>query len=221
MKRLPVHNLDPSGGADGEGIVIDGGKFVIGPVGLVGGGSPIGGGGIPAQYNLFGPEPRTAHALTQTSTGGYVWPGEALNGNTGTFRFDLGLRRAAYARWIMVWKPMASYNALRIVHHDSGPTNVTQIAEITGLTDTTPVVSTVDITTDINALFDGGIEKRFSHQINAGATGPVIYVSRLEIVWEGAAAETHVTMPLTTVVGGVPELVWGADDSLIPTEVPL
>jgi hypothetical protein len=28
-------------------------------------------------------------------------------------------------------------------------------------------------------------------------------------------------MPLTTVVGGVPELVWDADDSLIPTEVTL
>lgn len=35
------------------------------------------------------------------------------------------------------------------------------------------------------------------------------------------ADATHVWMPLTTVVGGVPELVWDADDSLIPTLVPL
>jgi hypothetical protein len=27
-------------------------------------------------------------------------------------------------------------------------------------------------------------------------------------------------MPLTTVVNGVPELVWDANDSLVPTEVP-
>lgn len=29
-----------------------------------------------------------------------------------------------------------------------------------------------------------------------------------------------VWMPLTTVVGGVPELVWDANDSLIPTLIP-
>jgi hypothetical protein len=33
--------------------------------------------------------------------------------------------------------------------------------------------------------------------------------------------DTVVWMPLTTVVGGNPELVWGADDSLIPTLIPL
>lgn len=33
--------------------------------------------------------------------------------------------------------------------------------------------------------------------------------------------DTHVWMPLTTVVGGVPELVWDANNSLIPTLVPL
>ena len=31
----------------------------------------------------------------------------------------------------------------------------------------------------------------------------------------------QVWLPLTTVVGGVPELVWDADDSLIPTSVPV
>lgn len=36
-----------------------------------------------------------------------------------------------------------------------------------------------------------------------------------------AASGTTAWMPLTTVVGGVPELVWDDDDSLIPTEVPL
>jgi len=35
------------------------------------------------------------------------------------------------------------------------------------------------------------------------------------------ADDTQVWMPLTTVVGGSPELVWDADDSLIPTLEPL
>lgn len=35
------------------------------------------------------------------------------------------------------------------------------------------------------------------------------------------ASATHVWMPLTTVVGGVPDLVWDANDSLIPTWVPV
>lgn len=45
------------------------------------------------------------------------------------------------------------------------------------------------------------------------------YVSQAEL--DAALTETHVWMPLTTVVGGVPELVWEDDDSLIPTKVPI
>lgn len=35
-----------------------------------------------------------------------------------------------------------------------------------------------------------------------------------------ADVDAAVWMPLTTVVGGVPQLVWDADGSLIPTKVP-
>lgn len=35
------------------------------------------------------------------------------------------------------------------------------------------------------------------------------------------ADDTQVWMPLSTVVAGVPELVWDGDDSLIPTLVPV
>lgn len=46
------------------------------------------------------------------------------------------------------------------------------------------------------------------------------------VEWAGAAgggpaADTAVWMPLTTVSAGVPELVWGGDDGLIPTLIPL
>lgn len=36
----------------------------------------------------------------------------------------------------------------------------------------------------------------------------------------GPAFDTAVWMPLTAVVGGVPELVWDADNNLIPTLIP-
>jgi len=43
--------------------------------------------------------------------------------------------------------------------------------------------------------------------------------------WESGsgnpALDAHVWMPLTSVVGGEPVLVWDDDDSLIPTLVPL
>lgn len=38
---------------------------------------------------------------------------------------------------------------------------------------------------------------------------------------DGGGTPTTAHVPLTTVVGGVPELVWDADDSLVLTEVPL
>ena len=37
----------------------------------------------------------------------------------------------------------------------------------------------------------------------------------------GVASGALVVLPLTTVVAGIPELVWDADDSLIPTIVPV
>ena len=43
MKQLPVHNLDPASGTEGQGIKIVGGKFAIGDVGSGGslGGVPV------------------------------------------------------------------------------------------------------------------------------------------------------------------------------------
>lgn len=48
------------------------------------------------------------------------------------------------------------------------------------------------------------------------------------LVWDAAqqayvpgdVIPTTVLVPLTTVVGGVPQLVWGADHQLVMTEVP-
>ena len=42
----------------------------------------------------------------------------------------------------------------------------------------------------------------------------------LDATGDDPSTDTLVWMPLTTVTGGVPELVWDADDSLIPTLTP-
>jgi hypothetical protein len=57
--------------------------------------------------------------------------------------------------------------------------------------------------------------------ITVDATGHLTAVTSTAITFPDPASDTHVWMPLTTVVGGVPELVWDADDSLIPTLVPI
>lgn len=141
-------------------------------------------GATESHYDFFGPEPRIADALTQSSTGGYVWPGNALTSSTHTLRFDLGLRTALAATWRLVWTPNDAANGMRLVHADDGPLNITQIAEQTGVATATPRHDAVDVTTQINALISGGVFKHLGHQITAGTTAPLIFMSRLEIVWE-------------------------------------
>jgi hypothetical protein len=59
--------------------------------------------------------------------------------------------------------------------------------------------------------------------LGAGLTGTDLGGGVIEIAAGGGspADDTLVWMPLTTVTGGTPELVWDADDSLIPTLTPL
>ena len=141
--------------------------------------------GLPIFYDLYGPESRSGAALVQGSTGGgYLWPGSALSASTLRMRFDLVTRRVAYARWLVVWTPNGAGNGIRLVHADDGPANVTAVAEFTGLSQVTPINSAADITDELNALIDGGALKQVGHQVMAGSRSPVIFASRLEVVWE-------------------------------------
>lgn len=134
-------------------------------------------------------EPRSSEALAQSSTGGsYVWANDALTASTFTFRFDKGSlwEDILYARWYVVWHPNGdTNNGIRLVHADDGPTNITEIAEFTGRSDTSQIVSETDITTDLATLLAGGAKKHIGHQIKTTGTGMKIYLSRVEVVWEG------------------------------------
>jgi len=62
--------------------------------------------------------------------------------------------------------------------------------------------------------------------LGTGLTGTDLGAGVIEITATGGsggdpADDPAVWMPLTTVTGGVPELVWDADDGLIPTLLPI
>lgn len=60
------------------------------------------------------------------------------------------------------------------------------------------------------------------HLVEPGADGEVLKTVGGESAWAPAAYEPlTVLVPLTTSVGGVPELVWDADNQLVMTEAPL
>lgn len=149
-------------------------------------GNGLGGGGegpFQSAFDFF-VEPRTSEALDWTSSGGsYIWAFNALTASTHNFRFDLGLRDILSAKWRVAWAPKDAANGIRLTHADPGPLNLTQIAELTGYSDTDPIHSVVDVTTEIQALIDGGVEKYIGNQYKIGSTSQQVYLSRLEIVW--------------------------------------
>ena len=61
--------------------------------------------------------------------------------------------------------------------------------------------------------------------LGAGLTGTDLGAGVIEIAATAASSnpadDPAVWLPLTTVSGGNPELVWDADDNLIPTLTPL
>lgn len=60
-------------------------------------------------------------------------------------------------------------------------------------------------------------------QFTVDADGRLTAAADVAITGTGGASpdDDHVWMPLTTVVAGAPELVWDADDNLIPTYIPI
>ena len=130
------------------------------------------------------------------SDGSWVWPGGALTANTikfyGGFANQNG-NNIAYVRWVIVWNPnVQSYpyspTSVRLVIADDGPTNIYQIAQVmppSGVASITPIVSAVDVTQLFKTLVSQSINKTVGHQsVGNTATGPLIYGSWLEVVWE-------------------------------------
>ncbi len=130
-----------------------------------------------------------ATPLIGTSVGCcYDYPGSALSGSSIPFHFDkMAGRQIKFARWVLVWNPSTggSPTGARLVHADSGPSNLVQIADIRTTNKSTPIVSSADITNELNALSVSGQWKQILQQtFGNGGNGIKIYGSWVEIVWE-------------------------------------
>ena len=131
--------------------------------------------------DLYGSEPRAAHAVrgVQANTV-WVWAGTALTASTVRQWFQFGFPAVQYVRWLLVWNAEGNAaNGARLIHADDGPTNITTIAEFTGLTSTNPIVSGVDITTAWNGLILGSVTKNIGIQLRGN---PTIFRASIEIV---------------------------------------
>jgi hypothetical protein len=124
----------------------------------------------------------------------FAFPGRALTASSLKLHiaeFPVG-RKVKFARWVLVWSPMVvaggGATAVRLVSFDDGPANIANVARIgspTGQNVSSPIVSAVDITDDLNALILAGTTKQFGHQTaGTGNSGCLIYSSSLEVVWE-------------------------------------
>lgn len=144
------------------------------------------GGRHPDAITLFGPEPRAANALALAgSSTGYVWPGDALSTSTVLWLMNRPpWKRLQFARLLVVWTPRDATAGVRLVQADSGPANITQIAEITDSTSATPIVSTANVTAALNGLIDAGAEKQIGYQVRRGASLTAhVHLVRLELLW--------------------------------------
>lgn len=157
-----------------------------GPAGPIGPQGPSGAGGVtPVEYVLYRD---AATAIVGAPSGAvFAWPGAALTASTATIHFEYSPGRTIlFAQWILAWNPDtgASPTVVRLIHCDNGPNNITELGRATRTNTNTPVVDGVLLTTQIQALSNGGIFKHIGHQTAGnGGNGPLIYSSVLYVVW--------------------------------------
>jgi hypothetical protein len=129
-----------------------------------------------AQYGVVSPVGAT-----------WAWGGDCLSSSTGRMRFDL-LTDAIliHAKLLFEWTPNAPgapKSGVRLVHMDDGPTNITEIWAVESNT-MTPIVSSYDVTADIQALITAGVDKQLGFQVHGDGTNScTIYGAILEFVW--------------------------------------
>lgn len=125
-----------------------------------------------------------ANALAGTTPGSsWKMPGRALSASS--IRIYPGTKHVKKATWILVWAPNASgtYNSVRLVTADDGPTNLVSIAFIGKNSGSSPVVDSADITDAINEIIDSGMSKQIIMQ-TSGDYASSIYRSTIDLDWE-------------------------------------
>jgi hypothetical protein len=146
---------------------------------------------FPMSIDLFGAQPQAAFALQGASAATYNWPGSATSASTFEF-YAAQNARVLYAVWQVVWTPGDAACGIELVKFDAGPTNIVQIEELTGLTggprnDGELVTSAIQgVVDEITGNTVGSTHKQIGHRTkgNGAATGPLIYLSRVSILWQ-------------------------------------
>lgn len=139
-------------------------------------------------HQLFGPT-HSAGSINKIHGTTYVFPGEVLSCSNKIFRFGKLARckdmpYAIEAIWILIWQPANTNHKARLIHADQGPSNITEICEITPVVTGGAIASSFDFTGPFNDLLANGIDKRIGWQVkDDGIAGSVFYESRLEILW--------------------------------------
>lgn len=139
---------------------------------------------VPATFQLFGPTQANG-ALVSSANATPAFAGNALTASTKFFPFALGqYAKAKWARIVVVWASGSSQNKVRIISMEDGPTNIQEMALVSGLDSPSPIVGGAMITDQFNALVDGGVNKHIGFQMQGNGTQYTIYEVRLEVAFE-------------------------------------
>lgn len=91
-----------------------------------------------------------------------------------------------FAMWRVVWNPNSSDDSpagVRLISADPGPSNITEIAVITRNHTVTPVNTPMDVTAQIQALYQLRTEKILCIQaFGTGVRAPDIFMATVELV---------------------------------------
>lgn len=121
-------------------------------------------------------------------SGAWGSPGQALSSSYTWFYPAFSKRRLKSARLVVVWNPNTVNNsnatALRLVHADSGPSNITAIAQFAVAATTSPISDGLYVTSTLQALLDAGVSKQLGIQMAGNANdAPKLYKFCLELEW--------------------------------------
>lgn len=139
---------------------------------------------------LFGPEPRAANALQgDLSIVTYTAPGDAFSASTHILEPTM-TGEVVRAYWDVAWNPQGAENCgIQLIQFKEGPSEIKELAQLTGKTASTPIHESKILTTEIAALWKEAQtlnSARFlGHRIKASASPakvPIIFMSRLVIL---------------------------------------
>ncbi len=116
-----------------------------------------------------------------TPTNNWQSPGAALSASA--VRIYPG-KAVLSATWVVAWNPNAgpTYNALRLVAADDGPSNIQPIAFLNAKEKMTPIVQAYDITDAVNTIMSSQSSRHLIMQ-SCGDTVSQIYRSTIDLVW--------------------------------------